>query len=130
MSRASLDYTMVGTADMARARRFYDPLFAAMGWDLCWDAEDSASWGVKGDLSVPRFFVCLPFDGRAAGAGNGTMTAFRLASAEAVDRLHAMALDLGATDEGAPGPRPQYGPTFHAGYLRDPDGNKLAFVHG
>lgn len=40
-----------------------------------------------------------------------------------VDRLHAKALELGATDEGAPGPRGDGG--FYAGYFRDPDGNKL-----
>jgi len=47
-----------------------------------------------------------------------------------VDALYALALSLGAKDEGAPGPRP--GPSgFYAGYFRDPDGNKLnAFVMG
>ena len=39
-----------------------------------------------------------------------------------VDRLHAKALELGATDEGPAGPR---GDTFYAGYFRDLDGNKL-----
>ena len=43
-----------------------------------------------------------------------------------VDRLYALALSIGGTDEGAPGVR---GGGFYAGYFRDPDGNKLnAFV--
>jgi predicted lactoylglutathione lyase len=45
-----------------------------------------------------------------------------------VDRIHQLALSLGATDEGAPGAR---GEGFYAAYFRDPDGNKLnAFVMG
>ncbi len=39
-----------------------------------------------------------------------------------VDTVHALALELGAVDEGAPGPR---GRTFYGGYFRDPDGNKF-----
>ncbi len=45
-----------------------------------------------------------------------------------VDRVYALAMSLGAKDEGPPGPR---GETFYAGYFRDPDGNKLnAFIMG
>ncbi|MDY0022677.1 MAG: VOC family protein, partial [Arenimonas caeni] len=40
------------------------------------------------------------------------------------DALHAKALELGGTDEGAPGERFK---GFYAGYFRDPDGNKLNF---
>ena len=40
--------------------------------------------------------------------------------------LHAAALAAGGTDEGAPGFRAAYGPTFYVGYLRDPQGNKVA----
>ena len=45
-----------------------------------------------------------------------------------VDRIYQIAMQHGASDEGAPGPR---GGGFYAGYFRDPDGNKLnAFVMG
>ena len=50
------------------------------------------------------------------------MVALNVGDIEAVDHLHARAMDLGGADEGAPGPR---GTTFYAGYFRDPDGNKL-----
>lgn len=46
-----------------------------------------------------------------------------------VDRLHALALRLGGTDEGVPGPRGDAG--FYTGYFRDLDGNKRsAFTMG
>ncbi|PLN16596.1 VOC family protein, partial [Klebsiella pneumoniae] len=46
-----------------------------------------------------------------------------------IAELHALALQLGGRDEGGPGHRPQYGDGFHSAYVRDPDGNKLAFVY-
>ena len=58
----------------------------------------------------------------AATVGNGVMIAIAMNSPEKVDAFHAKALELGGTDEGAPGPR---GETFYAGYFRDLDGNKL-----
>jgi predicted lactoylglutathione lyase len=50
-------------------------------------------------------------------------------SAEHTQQLHALALNHGGTDEGAPGLRPHYGEGFHNAYIIDPDGNKLTFVY-
>ncbi|MBN9082962.1 MAG: glyoxalase [Rhizobiales bacterium 62-17] len=123
-----IGYTMVGTKDLEKSLRFYDPLFAEMGLDQCWRDEQSASWGDKSDETVPRFFTGYPFDGRDASVGNGGMTAFLAADAATIDRLHALAMRNGGSDEGKPAFRPQYSETFYAAYVRDPDGNKLAFV--
>jgi len=68
--------------------------------------------------------VALPYDGKPATIGNGCMVALVVDSTAKVDALHARALALGASDEGAPGPR---GEGFYAGYFRDLDGNKLNF---
>ena len=69
------------------------------------------------------FAIAKPFDGNAATVGNGTMVAINVGTTEAVDRMHAKALELGGKDEGAPGPRG--GGPFYGGYFRDLDGNKL-----
>ncbi|KQV10840.1 glyoxalase [Rhizobium sp. Root1203] len=123
-----IGYTMVGTKDLERSVRFYDPLFAEMGLDKCWRDDQSASWGNDADESVPRFFTGFPFDKNAATVGNGAMTAFLVGDAAKIDRLYAIALREGGTTEGEPGFRPQYGDGFYGAYVRDPDGNKLAFV--
>ena len=58
----------------------------------------------------------------------GEMSAKRMMETEQFIALHRKALQLGAKDEGAPGPR---GEGFYAGYFRDLDGNKLnVFVVG
>jgi predicted lactoylglutathione lyase len=50
------------------------------------------------------------------------MVALNMETEEAVNKLHAKALALGAKDEGAPGQR---GPGFYGAYFRDLDGNKI-----
>lgn len=64
-----------------------------------------------------------PYDGNAATVGNGVMVALVVMTPEQVDAMYAKALELGGTDEGAPGPRGDSG--FYAAYFRDLDGNKL-----
>ena len=36
----------------------------------------------------------------------------------------------GGTDEGAPGPRPEYGGSYYSAYVRDPDGNRVEIAVG
>lgn len=123
-----IGYTMVGTADLDRAVRFYDPVFTEMGLKQCYKDGQVAFWGDKTDVNAPRFATGYPFDGGKANVGNGAMTAFLIDSAAKIDALHGLAMENGGSDEGAPGLRPDYGERFYAGYVRDPDGNKIAFV--
>lgn len=121
-------YTMVGTKNLEKALGFYDPLFEKMEWQVCWKDNSSVAYGKEDDLNFPRFFVGYPFDGNEATTGNGVMTAFQLRDSKAVDALYEIAMQHGGSSEGEPGYRPQYGEGFYAAYVRDPDGNKLAFV--
>jgi len=122
-------YSTVGTADMARAVKFYDAVFNALGvarapgWTEQW-----AGWGGSYDEGY-GFWLCKPFDKRAPTPGNGTMFAFRAKDEAQVHAFHRAALEHGGRDEGAPGTRPHYDPTFYVAYVRDPDGNKLACAY-
>ena len=75
-----------------------------------------------GETAAARRF-CVQGD---ATAGNGTHVCFIAPSREAVDAFHAAGLEAGGMDEGAPGPRPDYGPGYYGAFLRDPDGHKIA----
>ena len=123
-----IGYTMVGTHDPARAVHFYDRIFEEMGLERCYSDNQVASWGDKTDDTVPRFFTCKPFDGEVASVGNGTMVAFLVPEPMRIERLYDIVMQHGGSDEGPPDFRPQYGDGFYAAYVRDPDGNKLAFV--
>ncbi len=73
----------------------------------------------------PMFAIVAPFNGEPATAGNGTMAGFAVESHAAVDAFHAKALELGGSDDGAPGPRGPAESKAYMAYVRDPEGNKL-----
>jgi catechol 2,3-dioxygenase-like lactoylglutathione lyase family enzyme len=119
-----IGYVTLGTNNLARAAAFYDALLKEIGAKRGMEDERFVSWIVHPDR--PAIGVGKPFDGKPATVGNGTMIAIVVDSNEKVDALHRKAMQLGASDEGAPGPR---GGGFYAGYFRDLDGNKLNFFH-
>jgi catechol 2,3-dioxygenase-like lactoylglutathione lyase family enzyme len=122
----SVDYVMIGTNDLTRARGFYDAVFPAIGGTL--DADYAGMTFCYKFRNGTRAWVALPYDKGAATPANGSMPGFRSGSHAEVDAAHAAALANGGTCEGPPGPRPMYGPTFYGCYLRDPDGNKMSFI--
>ena len=122
-------YVTVGADDIARAKRFYVAFLPALGYGLEEGPEGlSFALPLPPDQSpvLPEFYVKPTFDGRPASAGNGSMVAFEAQNQAQVRDLHAAALAAGGSDEGPPGFRAAYGPHFYVGYLRDPQGNKIA----
>ncbi len=116
-----IGYVTLGTNNFEAAAALYDALLAEFGAGRFMESESFIAWGVSQDK--PALSIIKPADGNEASVGNGTMVALILDSTDKVDALHAKALELGGTDEGAPGPRGDGG--FYAGYFRDLDGNKL-----
>ncbi|MEA5462562.1 VOC family protein [Leptothoe sp. PORK10 BA2] len=120
-------YTLVGTNDLEKSTAFYDALLAEIGGKQAVAVDRVILYA--GAEGTPFFGIAQPANGQPANVGNGSMVSLGAKSPEEVDRLHAKALDLGASDEGAPGPRTNQGLNFYAGYFRDPDGNKLNFFY-
>ena len=127
-----IGYATVGTNDLDRARAFYDALLGEIGARrvMQFDENGFTLYGTGG--RAPGLAVTRPYDGKEARPGNGTMVALVMDAREKVDRLHAKAMELGGTDEGAPGLRtPEGERAFYGAYFRDLDGNKLcAFCIG
>lgn len=117
-----IGYVTLGTNDLARATAFYDALLGEMGAKRMMENEQFVAWSVKADQ--PGLGVTKPFDKKPATVGNGVMVALMVDGTAKVDALHRKAMQLGGSNEGAPGPR---GEGFYAGYFRDLDGNKLNF---
>lgn len=116
-----ISYTTVGTNDLKKATAFYDALFGEIGVSQLWSDDNFV--GYAPNMEVPMFAVCTPHNGEAATAGNGTMISLACPNKEAVHKIYDKAIELGAQDEGAAGPRGDTG--FYCGYFRDPDGNKI-----
>jgi catechol 2,3-dioxygenase-like lactoylglutathione lyase family enzyme len=117
-----IGYVTLGTNDLDRAARFYDALLGEIGAGRFMQDTRFVAWAVAPDK--PSLGVIKPWDGKPATVGNGVMVALVVDSPAKVDALYRKAMELGATDEGKPGPR---GDGFYAAYFRDLDGNKLNF---
>ena len=122
----SLNYIMIGSNDLARSRSFYDAIMPYIGGIIAHDYEGRTfGYALSGGASV---WVAKPNNQQPVVASNGSMPGFGCADKQAVDLAYAAALSAGGSDEGAPGPRPLYGPDFYGAYVRDPDGNKMSFI--
>jgi catechol 2,3-dioxygenase-like lactoylglutathione lyase family enzyme len=120
-----LGHLSFGVADLPRAIAFYDAALGSLGYVRVWTSETQAGYGPPGGgdrLALKRQ------PGPVTPPGPGFHLAFEAKSRGAVDAFHAAALRHGGTDEGAPGLRPHYGPTYYAAFVRDPDGHKLEAV--
>jgi catechol 2,3-dioxygenase-like lactoylglutathione lyase family enzyme len=121
-----IGYVTLGTNDLERARAFYDALLAEIGATRKMQFPETGFTLYGTGERRPGIAVTRPYDGQPANPGNGNMVAIAAASRAMVDRLHAKALELGGSDEGAPGLRTPEGPSaFYGAYFRDLDGNKL-----
>ena len=122
-----IGYVTLGTNDLQKNAKFYDAIAAELGFGRMMDFDSFIAWGTM-EGQAAGVALTKPHNGETATVGNGVMVALEAKDKEQVDRIHAIALAHGGSDEGAPGPR---GEGFYAGYFRDLDGNKLnAFVMG
>jgi len=121
-----IDHLSVGVSAVDAGCQFYDPVLAALG---CKRKVTTAALAAYGKDRV-EFVILLPFDRQSPSGGNGTHICFVAPSPEAVNAFHSSALQNGGTDEGSPGPRPDYPkPDVYAAFVRDPFGNKLEAIH-
>ncbi|TKD52820.1 VOC family protein [Sphingomonas baiyangensis] len=121
-----IGYVTLGMNEPARTLPFYDALLATIGAKrlMEWPENDFTMWGTGWDQ--PGIVLTRPYDGGSAAPGNGSMVAINVDSRDKVDALHAKAMELGGSDEGAPGLREPEAMGFYAAYFRDLEGNKLA----
>ena len=117
----------VGSNDIARSKKFYDALFAAIGGK-------PAVQDPKGRLIYMHnggvFLVTKPIDGKTATHANGGTIGFAMKSPAEADAWHAAGVAAGGTAiEDPPGVRQGGAGPLYLAYLRDPDGNKLCALH-
>jgi catechol 2,3-dioxygenase-like lactoylglutathione lyase family enzyme len=116
-----LDHIGLEVSDLARSARFYDAVMYALGGRRVVSSEQAVAYGRNG----PELWIVTR--GRAPQPGYGHL-ALSASGRAAVEAAHAAGLAHGGADEGAPGPRPQYGEGVYAAYLADPDGLRLEVV--
>lgn len=116
-----IDHIGFEVLDLPRSGRFYDAVLYALGARRMLESEHAIAYGVN----APEVWIVVR--GRTPAPGYGHV-ALAASGKAAVDAAHAAGLANGGSDDGAPGLRPQYGPRYYAGYLRDPDGLRVEVV--
>ncbi len=121
-----LDHIGVDVSDIDRSRAFYAAALRPLGYRVL----QSLDPGRTGRDTIVMFGVDAPefviAEDKAPGPGNHF--AFRADTRAAVDAFHVEALKAGGRDNGAPGPRPNYGRNYYAAFVLDPDGFNIEAV--
>lgn len=120
-----LHHLSFAVADLPRSAAFYDATLGALGYVRIWSDETAIGYGLPGGgdkfaIKVrPEGFVSPP---------EGFHVAFTAPSREAVDAFHRKALALGGKDNGGSGLHPEYGDSYFAAFVFDPDGYRIEAV--
>ncbi|KAJ3547845.1 hypothetical protein NMY22_g1484 [Coprinellus aureogranulatus] len=120
-----ISHLMVSTTDIAKTSKFYDTALEPLGYKRCYEHADGSVLGYK-DTGGPSFWIQQVSDPAKVGSLH---FAFDAKSEEEVKAFHAAAVAAGGKDNGAPGPRPQYTPTFYGAFVHDPEGNNIEAVY-
>lgn len=120
-----LGHLSFGVRDLARAGAFYDAVLAPLAWVRLWDSPEGLGYGPPGGGEKLNLFP----HPQARPPGPGFHLAFDAPDRAAVAAFHAAALAHGGADRGGPGLRPQYGASYFAAFVTDPDGHRLEAVH-
>ncbi len=120
---SALSHVSLGTNDFARAVAFYDAVLKPLGIGRVLDLSEHQALAYG--RAYPEFWIQQPCDGQPAQSANGVHIAFLATNPAQVDEFYKAALAAGARDEGAPGPRPHYGPEYYGCFVRDLDGHKI-----
>jgi len=113
------DHVGVAVSDLGASERFYRTILRVLGLEPSYAGADMVGWD---DWWIG------PED-REHPVTRGLHVGFRAADRAQVDAFWRAGVDAGFRNDGQPGPRPQYNPTYYGGFLLDPDGNSVEAVH-
>jgi catechol 2,3-dioxygenase-like lactoylglutathione lyase family enzyme len=115
-----IDHVALYVTDLERSRRFYEQALEPIGYGVVMEMEGFVAIGSEG---YPRLGLRTGKD-----ASTTAHVAFQTDDRAAVDAFHTAAMGAGGVEEGAPGVREHYHPTYYAAYVHDPDGNNVEVV--
>jgi catechol 2,3-dioxygenase-like lactoylglutathione lyase family enzyme len=118
---STISHVSLGTNQYEEAKAFYAKVLATLGCKLIVEHPGATAFGKL----YPEFWVQTPIDHGNANVGNGTHFGFVANSREEVDRFYEAALAAGATTDGDPGHRHEYGEPYYGCFVRDLDGHKI-----
>lgn len=123
-----IDHVGFPVSDYERSKRFYEQALAPLGYTLIMEVtadqtesgSPAAGFGANGK---PDFWI-----GGEGGLSGILHVAITAKNRAAVDAFYQAAIAAGGKDNGAPGPRPQYHPSYYGAFALDPDGHNVEAV--
>ena len=116
-------FVTLGTNDLKKSSDFYDEILKILDIIRVEEEEERyVGYAKEKTDKLAYFYIMSPFNKDKASIGNGTMISFDAQTPEKINKIHKKAIELGAINEGDPGPR--HGENYY-GYFRDLDGNKI-----
>lgn len=119
-----IDHVSIAVRDLAAAAAFYDKVMACLGLQRLVSRTETVGYGKR----HPEFWLNARPQMAAVETESGGHVCLRGRSTAVIDAFHAVAVANGAHDDGAPGMRPEYAPTYYAAFIRDADGNRVEAV--
>ncbi|MGA0561085.1 VOC family protein [Ancylobacter sp. VNQ12] len=123
-----LDHVSITVSDFPRALPFYDAIMQALGVPCVRRDESSVGYGIRNRSDDDSHTYLSVFASRGTVVADNRHWCFRAPERAAVDAFHAAALANGGRDDGPPGLRRDYHPSYYAAFVLDPDGNRIEAV--
>ncbi|MGB0572068.1 MAG: VOC family protein [Alphaproteobacteria bacterium] len=124
---AIFDHVSIGVRDIKRAMAFYEPALATLGLEIVMDKGFAVAFG--NGSGRQWLWISEPIEkDKEVVANNGAHFALIADSRSTVRAFYDAAMANGGGDDGAPGLRPEYIPTYYGAFVLDPDGNKIEAV--
>ncbi len=117
-----IHHVSLEVSELERGASFYDSVLGPLGWRRQVETDERVGWGIF----RPVFYVVH----RRDAASGGGHVAFGANGISAVKAAWEGGVNAGGINQGDPGQRPEYGPTYYAAYLRDPDGHRIEITVG
>ena len=114
-----LDHFTLRVRDYDKAKAFYAAALAPLGYLPAGEYQGYAGFGVKGK---PDLWLTADPEARPQHF------AFTAKDRKTVDAFYAAALAAGGRDNGPPGVRKDYHPSYYAAFVLDPDGHNAEAV--
>jgi catechol 2,3-dioxygenase-like lactoylglutathione lyase family enzyme len=121
-----LDHVSIGVKDIARTKKFYDSVMKPLGYTCLSASDGSLGYGKDG----VAFWIGASEAPVPADMRSGLHFCFTAPDRKAVDAFHAAGLKNGGKDNGKPGLRADYSPTYYAAFVVDPDGYRIEAYYG